>query len=432
VDEGYEVMTALLGELNIAFPRSAASAAARVVTGRIGLWLSARRLRVGGTPASERELLRIDTLASLAWAVVQLEPLVGYALQTQHLRLALRSGDRRRAAVALWLEAPVGAMRGSQGAEYTRRTLEAARALTADVDEANVPAAMIRTVEGIVALFEGRWHDGLDHLDAAERAPTTSVIGHGSLRGSVHTMRAMILYWMGRSGDLLRRLPAQLRELEEHGNLHAILWLELLEAWALSCSGRLDDAWLASERVRARLPERVFQLHRWYLEYGQIKFLLIAGKPDEAWDRLRAVRRGMRFKMTGHALRVTGRWVHAVVALSRAAAGLAPRAAMLGEARAMVRRIDDERVPWSDAIACALRAEIARVAGDDGDALRLYGEAEQQLATHHLESLLAAVRRRRGALLGGGEGAALIAAADAWMAAQGVDASIARVLLGAE
>jgi hypothetical protein len=426
VEAGYAAMRALLDDLDLSVPRSTAGALARIVVSRVGQALFGRRLRRRAEPASARELQRVDTLAGLAWSVVQLEPLTGYALQTQHLRLALRSGDRRRAAVALWLEAPVGAMKGTRGEGYTRRTLETARKMAAELGEDGVPAAVCRTIEGYVALLSGRWLDGLNHLDGAEHAANTSVIGHSPVRGSIYAMRAMTLFWMGRSGDLLQVLPAQIRDMEDHNNLYGWLWLKLLEAWALSCSGRLDAAWSVSEGVRARLPDGVFQLHRWYMEFGQVKFLLLEGKADAAWHRLEEVGRRTRFAMLGQSQRVSGIWVRANVALSRALEVPAARGEMLAEARRLARKMERERVPWVDALARAVRASIAEVSGNRDEALRLLAESEPLLEAHHFEAVLAMARLHRGRLSGQSE---LVHKAETWLTSQRVTPSVTRVLL---
>lgn len=220
---------------------------ARVVANRIGRAVFGLDLRQRTEPASERELQRVDTLAGISWSVVQLEPLIGYALQTQHLQLALRSGDRRRAAIAWWLEAPVGALKGSRGAADTQRILAAARAMTAGLEETQFPTAVVQIVEGVVALLEGRWRDGLRHLNTAEELPNSGLIGHSSLRASIYSLQAMNLFWLGRSGELLQNVPSQIREMEDKGNVYGWAWLKLMEAWALSCSGQMDAAWAASD-----------------------------------------------------------------------------------------------------------------------------------------------------------------------------------------
>jgi tetratricopeptide (TPR) repeat protein len=429
VEEGFASMNALLAELGLSVPGGPLSAVARMAVNRVEQSVFGLALRSRTQPASERELQRIDTLAGVAWSVVQLEPLTGYALQTQHLKLALRSGDRQRAAIALWLEAPIAAVKGSRGAPYTRRILAAAREMTEGLDESQMPANVLRCVEGIVALLEGRWRDSLLHLKDAEGSPNISVIGHGSLRGSIYAMRAMNLFWMGRSGDFLQNLPAQLRELEDNNNLYGWLWLKLLEAWALSCTGEIDAAWSTSELVSARLPERVFQLHRWYLAFGRAKFLLLEGDPDEAWQQIEDVRRRFRFTLLAQPQRISGWWVRASVALERAARSPAVRAEMLAEARRLTRQIEREDVPWATAIAMTLRASIAQVAGEHAEALRLLGAAEPLLESSHLEAVLAMVRWQRGRQVGGDAGRATRELAESWMAEQRVVPKLRRVLL---
>jgi len=428
-DEGYPAMEALLADLGLSVPRTTAGALARVASSRIREALFGRHLRLRAEPASERELQRVDTLASLTWAALLLEPLKGYALQTQHLRLALRSGDPLRAALALLLEAPAIANRGSRARQDSKRTLMAARELVAGLDQAQVPAGVFGALEGTVALLEGRWHESRAHFDGAALRTGTSAIGHSSLRGFTHVMRAVSQFWMGHSGDLLAEVPSAIRDMEEHSNLYGWLWLKLLESWALSCSGRMETAWAASEQMRARLPANVFQLQRWYLEYGQVKFLLLDGKAEEAWLRLEEVKRRTRFGMVGQTQRVSGAWVRANVALARAVATPSVRGEMLAEARRISRRLAKEGAPWVDALVRGLRACEASVAGDFDTALRLLCEAEPLLEAHHLEAVLATTRLTRGQLIGGDTGRALVDRAMAWMAKQRVAPSVRRVLL---
>ena len=78
-----------------------------------------------------------------------------------------------------------------------------------------------------------RFRHSQPQADAAEDAGTSGYIGHSSLRGSIYAMRAMNLFWMGRSGELLRTAPPQLRELERCRHLYGWFWLRLMEAWAL-------------------------------------------------------------------------------------------------------------------------------------------------------------------------------------------------------
>ena len=234
---------------------------------------------------------------------------------------------------------------------------------------------------------------------------------------------------MGRSGDTLRVVSPLIAAMEERGHLTGWLWLVLLQSWAWGCSGRSSEAWAASEMVRARLPDRGFQLHRWYMEFGQVKFLLIERRNEEAWLRVEQVRKQTKFALVGQSQRVAGLWVRANTALAWAAESPPARAELLAEAARLARRMEKERTPWVDAVARTIRAGHASISGDRDRAVRLLAESEPLLEAHQFESVLAAVRLARGRLVGGDTGRALVERAQAWMTEQQAAPAIMRVLL---
>src|SRR6185369_9901321 len=119
-------MKPLLDELGLSIPRSNARALWRILYGRVYRFFAGEpKMRVH-TP-TPRELVRVDVLGSLSWAVVLLDQLAGYALQMQHLRLAMRTGDPKRAAMAMGLEAAVRSMNGTRRGDEAGRALEAAQ-----------------------------------------------------------------------------------------------------------------------------------------------------------------------------------------------------------------------------------------------------------------------------------------------------------------
>ena len=426
VQEGYAAMDGVLAKLGLSMPHSTVGAVTRVMWSRLRKALGlAPRFNERAEPASPKELLRVDTIASLAWTTCLLNPLLGYALQTKHLPLALRSGDRLRAALSLAIEATGSAQQGSRAHRRTTALLTAAHELT----ETQVPSANFSLAEGIVALLEGRWTESLQHLDEAERR--AGVAGHGSVRGTAHAIRIMCLFWMGRSGTVLRIVPSQIRAMEEHSNLYAWVWLTLLEAWAHSCNGRIDEARALSKLVRARLPAEGFTLQRWYLEFGQVKYLLLEGKAEEAWQLVQTVGDSAKTGIVpvNQAQRVSGMWVRANAALARAHASPTTRKPMLAEARRVVRWMDHENAPWIDAIARTIRASAASVDGDSASAVRLLAEAEPLCETHHLEALLAACRQSRGRRVGGDTGRELISRAAEWTQKEGTSPALLQILV---
>jgi serine/threonine protein kinase/tetratricopeptide (TPR) repeat protein len=425
IDEGYAMLRTVLDKLGLAMPRSRGGAVARIAWGRLGAAMSSGQLRARREPPTERELQRVDTLHAFVWTTTLFDPLMAAALQTQSRALALDSGDAMRASRALLLDAALAALEGSQA--RSARSLALARELAPQTAVGGTIFGL-DLAEGIIDLLEGRWPESLVRLAEVERN-WFHVKDHSSIRGTSYLMQIMNLFWMGRSGEALRRLPALIGYMERRGNMNGWLWLSLLEAWALSCSGRLDEAWALDREIEARLPARGFQVLRWYLEFGQVKFLLLENQGDEAWRRLQEAERRTRFGLIGPSQRISKTWVHASVALLRGVQHPTERRAMVAEARRAQRRLAKERVGWIHAVVRALDACIASVEGREADSLRLLAEAEPLLETHHLEAALAVARVTRGRAIGGELGADLVTRGQAWMQEQNASPAIARTLL---
>ena len=415
LDEGYAVMGELLSALGLSAPRSDAGAVARVLFGRARQLLAGKQLQARA--ASPDELLRVDTIGGLTWAVWMMDPLMGAALQTEHLRLALRSGDRARAALALSMESMVSAVQGFSAQARTRAILDRARELGAGLPEV-LPTLQLS--QGGVAILEGRWLEANQVAAETGKLALAGVPGHGSLHASLLQVYITSQFWLGRPGDAGRELPSLLRLMEERGQMVGWMWAKLLQGWALSCSGRIDEARATSAAVRERLPARGFTLQRWWMGFADSMYPLFERDGEGAWARVEENGGGgLAVALMGQLPRATGRWVRGNAALARALQSPAQRAPMLREARRQARKLAREGAPWTAAIARALCASIASIAGDDAGALAHLEAAEPLLEAHHFESILAAVRIARGRLISGDAGAALVARAESWMAAQG-------------
>jgi hypothetical protein len=92
----------------------------------------------------------------------------------------------------------------------------------------------------------------------------------------------------------------------------------------------------------------------------------------------------------------------------------------LRQAEDQARRLGRERLPWTDALSRLIVAGVASVRGDADGAARALTAAAEGFEATDMGLFAAASRRQLGRLLGGDEGRALIARADAWMAAQSV------------
>jgi eukaryotic-like serine/threonine-protein kinase len=417
LDEGYQALGEALAALGLSVPSGHGGAVTRILGSRARQALGGMRFKSrDALTVSDRERLRVDTLAA-GFALWNTDPLMGAALQADHLRLAMKLGDPGRAAVALTMEAAVRALDGVKVHARTQALLEQAMALA---DQVGQPAlhGWIAGFHAGVALLEGRWTEVGPHCDRAEKVVGAG-LGHSAARMNAVYLRIMSRFWMGRSGDVAALLPSLLREMEERGNLVGWTWLKLMQGWPLAFAGDHAASRETTKWVRERLPERGFQLQRWWMEFAEIFYSLYARDGEDAWKRFQK-RQEMRSRFAGQLQRVAAAWTGANAALARALGLESPseRAAMVRAARGFARDIERERAPWAEGMARGVRACVASLEGSPETALKLLSEAELLLETHHLESLLAAVRHTRGRMIGGDTGRALVDRAEAWMAQQ--------------
>jgi hypothetical protein len=423
-DEGWAVMASVLALLGLSAPRSTGGAVARVLLGRAQRALWGRRFRATLGPIDQTTRDRLDVVLSLSWMLWMTNPFLAAGIQAQYLPLALKSGDRAHASTALFIEALVSAGGGIASRERTRRLIDEARAVAAGFDLFPMVDTLLAAVQGTAALMEGHWLDALGEFDRAERlaAANSTWPGHGSARMIFSTMRLNVLFWIGRAGDVLRQIPTALQRAEERGHLTGSIWLLMMQGWALSCCGHVDEGLAAAAKMQARLPPRGFELPRWYQDHLQIQYALHRNDADGAWQALLVARRRTRFALTSQPQRIFGWWLAATAGLARAARSRDPslRRSMLGEARRYCTRIERQHAPWADGLARALRAAVASIERDRDAAQRLLAEAEPLLASHHLELAAAAARTARGSLIGGDAGRELCARAASWAEVQGI------------
>ena len=176
--------------------------------------------------------------------------------------------------------------------------------------------------------------------------------------------------------------------------------------------------------AQPQLPANTFRTQHYFAFLSELRVDLYEGLGSQAWQRVETtwplIRRSLILHIEAARLLVfehRGR-----CALAAAAQGGADAEGLLREAERVALRLGKERVAAAWAVAAMLRACVADARGRRAETLELLAEAEQRCAEQDLGLHLAAVRRRRGELLGSTEGATLVAAADEWLASQGVRA----------
>lgn len=397
-------------------------------------WLRRLRLRLRGFRFRPRaaaelppaDLERIDVCWSVVVGLGLVDVLWAADFHARHLLLALAAGEPRRVARGLAMEVFFGAMEGGGD-----DALEAARQLGRQVNDAYA-ASLTETATGMLACSRGRWeeaHGVLARADEALREMRVPVVWEVD---TVLWFRLLALAQLGRWPQLFAELPDQLRSARERGDLFLeIHLLARVDALRRLAAGQAERS-SALAAAAARWSQRGFQLQRFEVLVAEVQRQLFAGDAEGAWVELEEswpalagsmIQRIEMVLVESHDLRA-----RVAVAL---AAGRGGDAEPPDEGEAAVRRevwlgrsTRDRRVlervgsPWAQALATALAAGAASVAGRYEEAARHLDEAALSFRGLRME-VHALVAARRQAELRGDAGR--VAAADRILADRGVE-----------
>jgi hypothetical protein len=148
---------------------------------------------------------------------------------------------------------------------------------------------------------------------------------------------------------------------------------------------------------------------------------LYRGGAERAWHLFEtkrpAIKRALLHRMQW--IRIEGAYVRARCALLMCASGRNARTC-LAAARHEVRRIEREKMAWSDPIARVLGSAIAFLDGDVAAAERRLIDSVDGFDRAGMKLYAAAARRRLGQIAGGERGLQETGTADEWMASEGI------------
>ncbi len=224
---------------------------------------------------------------------------------------------------------------------------------------------------------------------------------------------------------MARRVPPLLTAALEQGNLFA----------ATDLRTRMNLIWLARDdpdRARAEVIEalKIWPLEGFHLQHyssmlalAQIE--LYTDDAEVAWKHVKGQWEALKgsLLLRTQVLRIDAFYLQARTALAVAAHTKVTsdkRKRLLKTAERMARRIEKERMPWSDPLVSLIRAGVAYNRREDLRATTLLSESIEGFDLADMGLRANAARRRLGQLLGGDRGSDLVAQADAWMSNQGI------------
>ena len=407
VARGLDELAGVLERLGESMPETPEAALASVLEERVVI--DNAPLALAGDPADAETLLRIDVYQSTSLGLILVDNVRGAHFQARALRLALSSGDPRRALRALAFEAIYRMQEGAAGRKRADEVLAAAAALARGRDDAWMDAQLV-FANAFGAYYAGRFRRAVELFkDADQRFRAHSGVAWEQNNARVHRLRATD--YQGAWGELRALYDEYLRDAQRRDDRYVAAsitrWFNVL--WLAHDRPDLAGADLDSSPWAKPADDRYHLQH--FLELrARVELALYRG--DGAvqgfWARpgLAAAERSQLFRI--QIARAISDWL-----LGRIAACEGD----INETDRRARRLADERINyaaiWSGLLAAAAIAQRHDTAGAIAQL-----DFTAAMADDNDFPLCAAVARLRAGQLGGDD--AKVQAAIAWMHGQDV------------
>ncbi|MCB9561208.1 MAG: protein kinase [Kofleriaceae bacterium] len=417
LDRGLDDAQRLLGAVGCSLPATPRRAALRLLRERARLRVRGLEVDSHAAPPDEHTLGRLDALWSVCSAVQFLDPLRVAGLQSLYVREALDAGDPRHVAIALALQAIGLGAEGLKARTRARVLLGRAEELARDAGLADV-AGLVEFANGMSLMLAGRFRDAHDAMVRADRALSPVAATMRLHLDLARNYRVAALWYLGRLREL-GRLAEELRATA--AERHDAFALVLHRGW------HGNAAWLVADRpdearrlVRLAAPAEpgggAYTLRHYLDARSRALIDLYEGRAADAHAGLEAAWPTIdRLRLT----RITHLDVEVSFLRGCAALGAGgPHHVRLAEQ--MARRIEKAPTALAPPLASQLLAALALHRGELDDAAELLERTIAVADDAGLEAHAASARLRLGELTGGDEGAAHVAEALAWFAAEGV------------
>ena len=422
IDEGLSAFSALLDRVGMPLPSTPRHALLRLLFSRARLRLRGLGFRERDTAQVAPEQLElVDISRSVAVGISVVDVIRGSDYQTRSLLLALRAGEPFRIALALGWEAVHSACQGRPTRRRTARLITAAEALSQRLGHPHA-LGMASLAAGAAEFLEGRYRTGLELLDRAAAIFREQCIGVVWELDSARIFGLWSLFYLGRLAELSDRSRVVFHEARERGDRYVEATPgPFVAAVVRLAADDVEGARTLAREALGRWSQRGFHIQHLNFYYGNLYADLYAGDVARAWRRITETA-----PVLSSSLLLRIQQVRADVlqhggrcAIAMAATSADPKR-LLRQAEDYARRLERERLPWTDALARLIRAGAASVRRDTDRAVRFLTVVAEGFEAIGMELFAAATRQQLGRLLGGAEGRTLITRADAWMASQAI------------
>ena len=425
IDEGMDAIRQVLKAMRLGFPSTPRRALASIMRRRLQLRMGGLRFRErDATQIPPETLRRIELCLSIGTCLGIVDLIRGAEFSSRALLLALRAGEPKLLLRALAVEAVFLSTGGVRAGRRADRLLARTGELAARLGTAEAHF-FDETSRGFSFHLRGQFRAAVDHFERAEAA-ASECRGRALELNSARLTMVFALQYLGRMADLSRRVPRQVAESINRGDLYGATNFELgLPGLAWLVTDDFDESRRRARDASGRWSQRGFQMQHWYALQTAGHLGLYGG---DAWTAYAGLMEKWPALIGSLLFRV--QLIHCEIRSLRARLALAAACEKGGEqgrrmllvAEGDARRLRRLGAPWIDSQAQLILAGVAATRGDDEQAVRLLQEASAGFDSADMALYAAAARNRLGTLLGGDEGRALRKAADGWMASEKIRA----------
>jgi hypothetical protein len=433
VEKGFAVLTDLVQEVGLRMPPQGSSAVVSLLAERIRLRVRGLTYRQPKNVPSDYALRQIDVCLLVGKGLGMIEPIRGALFQSRALRLSLATGDRKRVALALGLEAAFESAEGSKTRHRVNRLLDGAEHLASELDDVRL-SAYLRFLRGVTHYLRGEWSLALRHCRAAELLFRERCVNVWWEIDQSVSYGVWTQCYLGHLGEAAMRVRPLLEEARERGD--RLLVSQLLTGITVLVPLSQDEH---PEDVRARLVSGVqpwqgkaYNMPHLLLMLGLCQIDLHQGRGPEAWDRFDRdwphLRGSMMLKVEFLRIETLNLGARcALAALNKAR----ERPRLLAHARRAARSLERIGARWAQAYAAPIRAQLAMAAGDTDTAVARLTSAARQFDALDMRLHAAVANYCLADLMRGSAQVTRRAAAESDMLTLGIRnaAAMARILL---
>ncbi len=423
IDEGFAVQAPVLKARGLTFPDTRAGMMRYIIVQQA---LHALRWpNRGVTTREEREIApqlleQTDACWTAAMSMVGVDPVRTGCCAVQHARLAWKTREPSRLALAVLLNTMTAAVAGRSDKKI-ERGLAFVRQL---LDKTSAPYAHAFYVHvlGQIASLQGRAKDAVEHFYRSNKMFRAHCTGVEQELTGAEFIIDINLFYLGELKEIHRRFVQSSAQAKRRGNLYAMTMPYCSIAAAVWLAR--DEVGFAREKMKemmARWSPSSFYLQHFYAVIAEAQILLYEKRGEKARGMLSAKHK--QIKASGlyrtQFGRIMMRDLEARCILS-AADGATPNRRLLKRAEALAKKLSAERRPWAVGMSRLISAQVLAMQHHEERAARAYEAAREAFESRHMALHAAAARYGRGQVLGGDEGRVLTESASTFLHAQGV------------